>query len=361
LRLREATIHSSLGHLQIARAGYFERGTQRPLAFVIDDPDAIESRIARSPGVLVAARRLNFFGLMNTGRGEVPIVGEGTQPDKEAQLDASLSILSGRKLTARDDFDVIVGEGLAAAMKVHVGDVVNLVTSTREGALNTLEFKIAGIFRTLSREYDARAVRVPLRAAQELLDTRGVTAIVVLLSDTDQTVSAAARISGSLPRGYEVKTWQQLADFYNATAAFYRRQFAVLQLIIVVLVLLGVANTVNMTLFERASEFGIIRALGRRSRDVFGLAVLETSLLGAVGAVLGVVLGISLALAISAIGIPMPPPPNSEAGFLAGIRIVPLTVLTALALGVLSSIAASLLPARKVARMPVVESLRRSV
>jgi putative ABC transport system permease protein len=246
-------------------------------------------------------------------------------------------------------------------MKVHVGDVVNLVTSTREGALNTLEFKIAGIFRTLSREYDARAVRVPLRAAQELLDTRGVTAIVVLLSDTDQTVSAAARISGSLPRGYEVKTWQQLADFYNATAAFYRRQFAVLQLIIVVLVLLGVANTVNMTLFERASEFGIIRALGRRSRDVFGLAVLETSLLGAVGAVLGVVLGISLALAISAIGIPMPPPPNSEAGFLAGIRIVPLTVLTALALGVLSSIAASLLPARKVARMPVVESLRRSV
>ena len=59
---------------------------------------------------------------------------------------------------------------------------MNLVLSTREGAMSTLDFKIIGIFRSLSKEYDARAVRIPLPAAQELTATSGVNAVVVLLA-----------------------------------------------------------------------------------------------------------------------------------------------------------------------------------
>jgi putative ABC transport system permease protein len=68
-----------------------------------------------------------------------------------------------------------------------------------------------------------------------------------------------------------------------------------------------------------------------------------------------------LAVIISMIGIPMPPPPNSESGFTAAIRIVPIILAAAFALGILASIGASLLPARHLARIPVVEALRRGV
>jgi putative ABC transport system permease protein len=255
----------------------------------------------------------------------------------------------------------MIGEGLAHALKLKVGDSVNLVLTTREGAMNTLDFKIVGVFRSLSKEFDARAVRVPLRAAQELTATSGVSAVVVLLADTDLTTRASADLEARLPLGYEVKTWQELADFYNNTAALYERQFGVLQVIILVMVLLSVANSVNMTLHERTPEFGIMRALGRTGRDVFRLAVLETALLGAIGAAMGVVVGVALAAVISMIGIPMPPPPNSESGFTGAIRIVPMILAAAFALGILASIGAALLPARHLARIPVVEALRRGV
>ena len=176
---------------------------------------------------------------------------------------------------------------------------MNLVLSTREGAMSTLDFKIVGIFRSLSKEYDARAVRIPLPAAQELTATSGVNAVVVLLADTDSTARARGDLEARLPPGYEIKTWQELADFYSSTAALYERQFGVLQGIILVMVLLSVANNVNMTLHERTPEFRIMRALGRTGGDVFRLAVFETALLGAIGAAPGIGVGAALAALIS--------------------------------------------------------------
>ena len=361
VQLREATIRSQLGHLQVYKRGQFASGGHHPFDFLIESPDAVERAIGTVPGVVARAARVSFSGLIGNGRGELPILGEGIDPEPEARIGSAISMLAGRQLAIGDGFGIMVGEGLANALRLKVGDRVNLVLTTREGAMNTLEFKVVGVFRSLSKEYDARAVRVQLRAAQELTASPGVSALVLLLADTDMTARARADVEARLPPGFEVKTWQELADFYNSTAALYERQFGVLQVIILVMVLLGVANSVNMTLHERTAEFGIMRALGRTGRDVFGLAVLETALLGAIGAALGVVVGVALAAMISAIGIPMPPPPNSESGFTAAVRIVPMILAAAFAMGILASIAAALLPARHLARIPVVEALRRSV
>ena len=103
----------------------------------------------------------------------------------------------------------------------------------------------------------------------------------------------------------------------------YDAQFSVLRVIILVMVLLSVVNSVNMTVFERVGEFGTMMALGNRGRVVFGLIVAENSLLGFTGSVLGVSLGVFLAWAISAVGIPMPPPPNADLNYIAHIRMVP--------------------------------------
>ncbi len=94
---------------------------------------------------------------------------------------------------------------------------------------------------------------------------------------------------------------------------------------------------------------------------MFRLAMLETALLGAIGATLGVVAGVMLALMISAIGIPMPPPPNSESGFIATVQIVPAVLAAALALGLLATVVAGVLPARRIAGIPVVDALRHGV
>lgn len=361
VQLREATIHSQLGHLQVSKRGYFASGGHRPFDFLIENPRPVELSLDALPGIVTHAQRLSFSGLINNRRGELPIIGEGVEAEREARIGSALFMLAGRQLAARDDFSIVVGEGLAKAFKLRIGDRVNLLVTTPEGAMNTLDFAVVGIFRSLSKEYDARAVRVPLRAAQELMATSGINAIVVLLGDTGLTERARVELEARLPAGFEIKTWHELADFYNSTAALYERQFGVLQVIIMVMVLLSVANSVNMTLHERTPEFGIIRALGRTGRHTFGVAMLETSLLGFIGASLGVIAGAVLALGISAVGIPMPPPPNSESGFTAAIRLVPTVIVGAFILGIIASVSAAVLPARRLARVAIVEALRRAV
>jgi len=361
VQLREATIHSQLGHLQVYKTGQYASAGQRPFDYLIDDSPIIEKALRGVPGVVAETRRLSFSGLISNGHGELPMLGEGIQAESEIRIGTALSMLSGRRLSAGDPFGIVVGEGVANALKLKVGDSVDLVVSTREGAMNTLQFTVMGVFRSLSKEYDARAVQISLGTAAELVDTTGITAVVVLLDDTTNTDRALASLRAQLPADrYEIMTWRELADFYNGTAALYERQFAVLQVIILVMVLLSVANNVNMTLHERTPEFGIMRALGRTGRDIFRQAVLETTLLGVLGATMGVVIGVALAVVISIIGIPMPPPPNSETGFTAAIRVVPAILAAAFGLGILASIGASLLPARHLARIPVVEALRRT-
>src|SRR6185436_17101670 len=189
---------------------------------------------------------------------------------------------------------------------------------------NTGEFVLAGIFQTFSKDFDDRAIRIPIAAAQELLDTPGASTIVIVLDRTEDTDRVAAELQTWVDSaGLELRTWVELNDFYEKAVALYKRQFGVLQLIVLVMVVLSVANTINMSAFERIGEFGTIMALGDRGDKVFRLIVTESALLGSIGAALGVALGVVLALGISAIGIPMPPPPNGNLGYTASIRVVP--------------------------------------
>jgi len=361
VQLREATIHSQVGHLQIYKAGYYAQGSQMPYRYMIDKPQQLVDLAKTMPRVQEVMARLNFTGMLDNGRTAIPILGTGLEPEAEARLGSSVRIIEGRQLSDKDAYGILLGEGVASAAKLKPGDRVTLLVTALEGALNTLDFEVVGVFRSFSRDHDARAVRIPLRAAQELLDVKAANAIVVLLDDTAATNEIAAGLKQKLESGgYEVMTWDQLADFYDKTAALYRRQFGVLQLIVLIAVLLSVVNSVNMSIFERTGEFGTLMALGNKGKAVFRLVLTENLILGLIGSAGGALLGMLLAWGISSVGIPMPPPPNSNSGYTALIRVVPSVVLGAFLVGFAATIVASLLPARRVARLPVVEALRQN-
>ena len=361
-QLAEATIHSQSGHIQIAKAGYFGSGSRSPEKYVIASLDSARQLASAQPEALDVMARLSLTGLLSNGRADTPIVGEGVEPAKEAALGTYLRIVEGRALEDGDRDGALIGYGVARALNLKPGDTATIVASTGGGAMNTAEVRVIGIFQSFSRDYDARAVRIPLAVAQELLDSRGANVLVVSLHRTSSTDVVAARIrKQAAEAGLEVKTWQELNDFYPKTVELYERQFGVLQLIIFAMVLLSVMNTVNMSVFERIGEFGTMRALGNRGRGVFALVVAENAVLGVAGALLGAFVGILLAAVISIFGISMPPPPNADVGYVARIRIVPSVVATACVIGFLATVLASIFPAMRVARGSVVDALRQNV
>lgn len=361
LQLREAVIRSQLGHLQIHKAGA-AAGGGHPGASFIDEPGAVVALIDGAPHVTAVLQRVSFSGLLGNGRTELPVIGEGVEPGREAKLGSALTIVAGRQLTDGDADGVLVGEGLAQALRLRPGDRVTILAGSRGGALNTLDLAVIGVFRSFSREFDSAAVRMPLSTAQELLVTDGVGVLVISLDDTANTLPAQRWLSGRLSgAGLEIRTWEELADFYRATRDLYERQFAVLQFIILTLVVFGVSSSVNMSAFERAGEFGTMMAAGARRRAVSLLLLAENFLLGLIGAAAGALMGVAAAAAISAVGIPMPPPPNSATGYTAFIRVVPTEVAWACLIGVAAVMLAAVLPALRVPRLPIVEALRRNV
>jgi putative ABC transport system permease protein len=306
--------------------------------------------------------RLQFSGLLNTGFADHSIVGEGIQPGKEARLGTYMTITEGRQLAATDDYGIVLGEGVAKASNLAPGAYVTILANTPDGALNSLELEVVGVFRTFSKDYDDRAVRIPLVAAQELMASAGAHSLVLVLDEieaTDATVAALRTLIGD--DGYEARSWLELADFYRKTVALYERLFGVLQLIILIMIVLSVANSVNMAIFERTGEYGTLMAIGDRPRDVFGLVMTENTAIGLAGASLGIALGVAIALAASAVGIPMPPPPNSNAGYVAGVQIEAPLLVVGFLVGATATVLAALLPARRASRLPIIDALRQNI
>jgi len=362
VQLRESTIHSQLGHLQVYKKGYYEHGRRQPYEYMIASASDLAAKFGTFQHVKDVMMRINFSGLLNNGHTDHQIIGEGIEPAKEARLGSSISIIAGRQLNADDQYAIVVGEGVARSLRLKPNDYATLLVNTPEAGLNSLEFRIVGVFQTFSKDYDARAVRIPLAAAQELLVTDHAHSLVFSLDDSSSTASVVDQVKAILPADvYEVFAWNELAEFYRKAVDLYRRQFGVLELIILVMVMLSVANSVNMAIYERMGEYGTLMALGSYRSDVFRLILIENALLGLLGAVLGITIGVSMSAIINQIGIPMPPPPNSNTGYTAFIRIVPSVLEKGLLVGIVAAVLAAILPARRVAKTPIVDALRENV
>ncbi len=360
-QLGEATISAQLGHVQISKAGFREGGTALPQEYLIG-VDALKRELASGDRVKDVMARLSFAGLLSRDGVELAIEAEGIEPAPEARLGTRLQFLSGRALSDDDAYGVLLGEGVARQLKASVGDPVILTSPTVDGSLNVLDLEVVGVFRSFSKEYDDRAIRMPLLAAQDLIQTDRVNTLVVSLRSTAQTGAFVAEASQRLQAtGLDAVPWYVLSDFYANTKALYERQFGFLQVIALVLVVMSVLNSLNMTVFERTAEFGTMRVLGNRASQVVQLIVLEGLLLGTIGAVIGIAVAAVAASLVSAIGIPMPPPPNMESGYTARIVLNLPALAQAFAIGVASAGIASLLPALRFIRVPLPDALRRAI
>lgn len=363
--MRESTIRSQLGHLQVTRAQYRESGTADPFGFLIPANAPVHAALAGESHVKVVAPRLSFSGLVSLGDATLSFLGEGVLPEREAaihrshRLDTSMNIVDGRDLADGTAPEVILGKGLAENLGAKVGDKVVLLVTSRSGGLNAVDAGVVGLFQTVSKAYDDAALRVALPTARTLLRVDGDHTLVLLLDDTRRTTSVAARLQARVAgSGFELTPWYELADFYNKTATLFSAQAAVVNLIIAIIIVLSISNTLTMSVLERVGEIGTAMALGVRRAQILRQFIVEGVLLGAIGGLIGLVAGVVAAYAISAIGIPMPPPPGMGRGYVAEIMVTPRLALEALGLALGTTLLASLYPAWKAARFAIVDALR---
>ncbi len=357
--MRESTIRSQLGHIQIVRKGYLEKGIADPYNYLLPSQSVELNSISQNKNVVSVAQRLAFSGLASLGETTVNFIGEGIDPEREAVISDQIHISNGHNLDNSNERSVILGEGLAKNLGAHPGDQIVLLVTTASGTPNAIELTVAGIFFTSAKEFDDAALRLPIKLAQKLMRTNGATSWVILLNNTNQTTHEVGNLRDTLsPINFDVVPWIDLADFYKKTVVLFGTQVSLMKAIIGLIIVLTITNTQTMSVLERTSEIGTMMAVGSRRSLIIRMFLLEGLLIGAMGGMAGIALGYGLAEILSFVGIPMPPPPGMETGFTAEILVTGGLSIDAFELAVMTTLIASILPAWKASRLNVVDALR---
>jgi len=361
--LREDAIHGRHGHMQVYRRGYTQNHRREPSRYLIPAPEAdrVVALIKAIPHVARVTRRREFTGMLSRADRYVAFVGIGVEPAEDPEFSRHMTMRAGKPLSPDDPHGIVLGLGLAEKIDAAPGTPLTLTANSDSGALNATEASLRGIFEGGLKEYDDWTAKVPLQAAQELLRDDHVEQIVILLDRTENVGDVQAALVDAFAReglDLEVKPWSELALFHNQVVSLFRRELDVIKIIISTIVILGIANTIGMSIVERRVELATLRALGLSPGVIARLLMTEALLTGLFGGALGVLLGVAIAAAATAIGIPFPSPPGATRPFTGGVDVVPGIVAFAFVVSVAATLVAAAFPIWKSLKRPIAETLR---
>ena len=182
----------------------------------------------------------------------------------------------------------IIGRQLADDLGVHVGDRLSLVTGTVTDSLRVTALVDLGV-----RELNRRTVIVPLRMAQSLVGLPGgATGLDLALTDVWAAQTLATDLQQRFP--YKVESWQeanaQLVTALNAQSI----STGLIRGVVMVVVALGIASVLLVSVVQKRREIGILRAMGATRAQVLRIFLLQGAIVGALGSVLGVLLAVGL-------------------------------------------------------------------
>lgn len=367
--LREQTIRTNLGHIQLYEKGYLTSGANNSLQYTINNYDEVKKILQAdpviAPKISTITGQLAFTGIISQyDKGASTFfTGVGIEPQTSLVLGSLDKIISGSDLSRVEQQDITIGSGIANALSAGYGDWVDMLVVNPEGGQNAMSSQVRGVFQSGIKEYDDTAIKMPLQTAQRLLQTQDVSKIIIMLQDTEQTEGVLARINQLISEKHlnlEARSWDELAIFYHQVVNLFEGIFLFIKSIVSVIVVFMIGNTLMMNVIERTREIATLRALGLNQSYIGRLFVLEGIIIGIIGSVLSVSFGILIASIININGIPMPPSPGYTQGYLAFVmwdQDINLFWFSC-ALPLVTALIASIIPARRASKLVIAEAFR---
>ena len=268
------------------------------------------------------------------------------EADKISKISESMvqgdlnSIIGGKK--------ILLGRSLAEKLDMKLGDTVHAdFPDARD-----LNLTVSGIFDTGYASVDEKTSYVSLETAQVFLNEGNVvTQIDIKLNDIDQAQAVAGQISSDR---YEVQVWQESNPEIVESLAYEKASNMITLLLIMVIATFGIASIMNMLVLEKTREIGMLMAAGADSSHIRKIFLLESGLLGLMGALLGCAMSLVLAIRLRSLQIEMPTGGMVDLPVILSYQDMVTLSLIALIL----SLAAGIYPAHIASKLDPVESLR---
>jgi len=305
-RLIDTFTRNRLGHIQIHQKDYRDRPS---LYRTIDDVAGVGKVLDSFPEVEAWTPRVLAAGLLSVGDKSTGAEIVGIDPLREAATtNFDPKVAEGRPLAREPAHDVLLGIGLAKRLDATLGDSVVVLSQAADGSLANDIFRVTGLVDAGDNAVNQVTLYMHIADAQQLFVLPGRAHEIVVVAHKPKGLPAlAARITQALDRpALAVEPWQVFArSFYDAMKADQAGNWITL-FIIVLVVAVGVLNTVLMSVLERTREYGLLRAVGTRPRMVFSIVVSEVFVMSIIAVLVGGVASLGLNYWMSIHGITLP-------------------------------------------------------
>jgi ABC-type lipoprotein release transport system permease subunit len=357
----ENNIRLQTGHLKIRAASYDEDKVSLAWEDLLDNPEELAAQVRGLDGVEAASPVLWASGIVSTREESVGVRVFGIDPLSDVHARIRDGLAAGEYLQPDDRSGVLLGQRLAESLGVTVGDQISLLVNTADEAPDEATFTIRGLYATGVPVYDDTTIFLPLSKAQAFTHTEGrASMILVLLKDRELADGLAEALRTP---GYTVLTWREMNQVILQAIQAGMGMLYIMYLVVLMVVAVVIANTLLMSVFERIREMGILSALGMKGREILLMFLVEAGLLGAVGVVLGVVLGSLGVFYLSRVGWhlgDMATMTTVSAAYSDTMyaRFAPAETIAVAIAAMVIILLASLYPARFAARLQPVDALR---
>lgn len=297
-----------LGHIQIHGKGYLDRPS---IYNAIEQYERIGQSLQSLAGVEAWTPRIFTAGLASVGENSAAAQIIGIDPQREQQATRfNQKIIAGTALGDQADHGVILGKGLAEVLTAQVGDELVLVSQAADGSIANDLYRIVGVMQSGEQMSDRISLYMHLADAQTLFVLYSQVHEIAIIINNIHDIDMMTQKIRDLPIMSElsVEPWQEFArPFYQAMKADQEGMWIMI-FVIVLIVAIGVLNTVLMSVLERTREYGVEKAIGTRPGQIFWQVIFEINVIALISLVLGIGASVLLNQLLSVHGVPMPTP-----------------------------------------------------
>jgi putative ABC transport system permease protein len=293
-------IDSETGHLQVHEPGF--KDDMEP-GYVLKNMDQWTARLNADPAIRHWAARVVSSGMLSTPTGSAGVQINGIDIGKEvpvSRLDKKLAagnigsserlaVSSGLGLT--DGRSILVGRKLATKLKLKLADKIVLTMTDKDANMVSSAMRIRGIYQSTNTPLDELNIYVRDRDLAALLGVPGAAHELVIIAQSDDSVSAIqSRYARIFPEA-RVESWKELSPETELMIETVDTYSYIIVIIILIALSFGIVNTMMMSVLERRKEIGMMVALGIGRTRLMLMVLMETVFLSLVGVPLALGIG----------------------------------------------------------------------
>jgi ABC-type lipoprotein release transport system permease subunit len=282
-------IQKETSHIQIHHPDF---PNEKESKYYIENADQVIKTIETIPAVRATTMRSLSNVMIGSSRGNRGIKVNGIMPEREKDITGmGEAIVEGEYLDDSGKSQILLSTSLADKLKVKLRSKVVLTFQTVEGEIIAGAFRVKGLFDTNNDLYDNAVAFVHIDALNRLLGKEGIGhETMVYLNDIEDLDSTMVQLKSMFPDKL-VESYKEISPEMELFEEQIGMAGRVYMVIFMLALIFGIINTMLMAVLERVRELGMLMAVGMNKIRVFFMIVLETIMLGFVGAPIGILFG----------------------------------------------------------------------